>query len=367
MTVRKKGNKWYCRFQYDGVRYERRCVGATDEKTAKKCEVIIMSEIMHGKYGFGKAENTLTLEQGLKIFEEHSKANKLSFLSDKIMINKIIEYFGKNKPIKDISTEDINIFKRRMKTKTETKTVKSLNPLYKRGNGQQKYILTNETITKERSNATINRYCSLLSKMFNLLIADEKLEKNPCHFSSKLRENNVKIRYLTEDEQTRMFKQLNKLEFLKLKPIIICALYTGMRKGEILNLKWSQVDLRNGYIDILKSKSGKERKIPIADKLKNELQNMGKNGEEYVFTNPDTLKPYTDIKKSFASLMKMSEITNFRFHDIRHTVATRLVESGTDLLIVQEILGHAKIETTMRYAHPVPERKLTAINKLNSY
>lgn len=367
MTVRKKGNKWYCRFQYDGVRYERRCLGATDEKTAKKCEVIIMSEIMHGKYDFGKSENKLTLFDGMEIFAEHSQSNKLSCATDKIRMGIILDYFGKNKLLEDITVEEINIFKRKMKTKTETKTVKSLNPLYKRGNGQQKYILTNETITKERSNATIKRYCSLLSKMFNLLIADGKLDKNPCHFSPKLRENNYKIRYLTEDEQTRMFAQLNKPEFLKLKPIIICALYTGMRKGEILNLKWSQVDLKNDYIDVLKSKSGKERKIPIADKLKIELQKLGKNGEEYVFINPDTQKPYTDIKKSFASLLKKAQISNFRFHDLRHTVATRLVESGMDLLIVQEILGHAKIETTMRYAHPVPERKLTAINKLNSY
>ena len=88
---------------------------------------------------------------------------------------------------------------------------------------------------------------------------------------------------------------------------------------------------------------------------------------DYYFINPKTQKPYVDFKKSFATLLKKAQIENFRFHDIRLTEATRLVESGTDLLIVQEIFGHAKIETTMRYAHPVPERKLTAINKLNSY
>lgn len=367
MSVRQKGNKWYCRFQIDGIRYERRCVGATDEKAAKKCEVIIMSEVMHGNYNFGKSEIKLTLEQGLKIFEEHSKTNKLSFKTDKIMINKIIEYFGKNKPVEDITTEEINTFKRKMKVKTEEKTIKTLNEKYKRGNGEPKYIYSTEKITKERSNATINRYCSLLSKMFNLLIADGKIIKNPCHFSSKLRENNFKIRFLTIEEQEKMFKLLDNKDFIHLKPIIICALYTGMRKSEILNLKWSQIDFENSYIDILKSKSGKERKIPLAVKLKSELLNMGKNGEDFVFINPETKKPYLDIKKSFASLLKKANITNFRFHDLRHTVATRLVESGVDLLIVQELLGHANIQTTMRYAHPVPERKLKAINKLNEY
>jgi len=367
MSVRQKGNKWYCRFQIDGIRYERRCIGATDEKTAKKCEVIIMSEIMHGNYNFGKSEIKLTMEQGLKIFEEHSKSSKLSFGTDKIMINKIIEYFGKNKPVEDITVEDINIFKRKMKTTTTEKTIKTKNPKYKRGNGEPKYIYSTEKIEKERSNATINRYCSLLSKMFNLLIADGKLNKNPCHFSTKLRENNFKIRYLTNDEQKRLFKALDSSEFTHIKPIIIIALYTGMRKGEILNLKWSQIDLKNGFIDILKSKSGKERKIPVAKKVKEVFENMGKNGEEFVFVNPETKKPYYDIKKSFASLLKKADIKNFRFHDLRHTVATRLVECGTDLLIVQELLGHANIQTTMRYAHPVPERKQTAINRLNEY
>jgi len=367
MSVRQKGNKWYCRFQIDGIRYERRCIGATDEKSAKKCETVIMTEIMQGNYKFGKAQKKITLEQGLEIFAEHSRANKLSYKTDKIRIGIIKDYFGKNKPLDDITIEEINTFKRKIKFKTEEKTIKTLNEKYKRGNGEPKYFYTTKTVTKERSNATINRYCSLLSKMFNLLIADGKITKNPCHFSLKLRENNFKIRYLTVEEQNRMFKCLNKKEFEHIKPIIICALYTGMRKSEILKLKWSQIDFDNGYIDILKSKSGKERKIPLAQKLKNELLKMGKNGEEFVFINPDTQKPYFDIKKSFASLLKKAEITNFRFHDLRHTVATRLVESGIDLLIVQELLGHANIQTTMRYAHPVPERKQIAINKLNEY
>ena len=77
-----------------------------------------------------------------------------------------------------------------------------------------------------------------------------------------------------------------------------------------------------------------------------------------------TNKPYTDIKKSFSTVLKNANIENFRFHDLRHTVATRMVESGVDLLVVQEILGHSNIQTTMRYAHPVPERKKKAIDCL---
>ncbi|MBR6098569.1 tyrosine-type recombinase/integrase [bacterium] len=73
------------------------------------------------------------------------------------------------------------------------------------------------------------------------------------------------------------------------------------------------------------------------------------------------------MKKSFHSLLNKAKIKNFRFHDLRHTVATRLVEMGIDLVVVQEILGHSKITTTQRYAHPVPQRKLDAVNVLNNY
>ena len=88
---------------------------------------------------------------------------------------------------------------------------------------------------------------------------------------------------------------------------------------------------------------------------------------DYIFINPQTNKPYTTIQKAFSTILKKANIKNFRFHDLRHTVATRLVEKGIDLVVVQEILGHSKITTTQRYAHPVPQRKIEAINILNSY
>ena len=93
---------------------------------------------------------------------------------------------------------------------------------------------------------------------------------------------------------------------------------------------------------------------------------MANSNSEYVFINPETNKPYKDIKKAFSTVLKNANIKNFRFHDLRHTVATRMVESGTDLVVVQEILGHSSIQTTMRYAHPVPENKKRAIECLSN-
>ena len=141
-----------------------------------------------------------------------------------------------------------------------------------------------------------------------------------------------------------------------------------MRRGEIFNLKWSNINFEYGFIELLETKSGKSRKIPISDKLKNIFNNLQTKIEsEYVFINPETQAPYVDIKNSFHTVLEKAKIYNFRFHDLRHTVATRLVEKGIDLVAVKERLGHSKIETPMRYAHAVPERKLQAINVLNDY
>lgn len=89
--------------------------------------------------------------------------------------------------------------------------------------------------------------------------------------------------------------------------------------------------------------------------------------ELYVFTNPKTNTAYKSITKSFNAVLDKAKIKDFRFHDLRHTVATRLVEKNIDLFVVQDILGHSKITTTQRYAHPVPQRKLDAVEILNTY
>lgn len=139
-----------------------------------------------------------------------------------------------------------------------------------------------------------------------------------------------------------------------------------MRRGEIFNLKWSNIDFDYGFIELLETKSGKSRKIPLS-KTMLELLNNTPRISEFVFVNKDTSYPYTDIKHGFSTVLEKADIQNFRFHDLRHTVATRLVEKGIDLVVVKEILGHSKIDTTMRYAHAVPKRKLEAIEVLNSY
>ena len=141
-----------------------------------------------------------------------------------------------------------------------------------------------------------------------------------------------------------------------------------MRKSEILTLKWLNIDFKTNCIELLNTKSGKKRKIPLSNKLREVFLEIKKtNTSEYVFINPQTGDRYIDIKKSFNTAVKKADIKNFRFHDLRHTFATRLIEMGVDIVVVKELLGHASISTTMIYVHSDVERKTNAINLIDSY
>lgn len=332
MTITKKNNKYYCRFQINGERHHYLCSGASSVAEATQMENAFKYKLQQQQNGvIPKEDKRVRLSNILDLFESYSKLNKKSYKSDSHMLTIIRAYF-KNIMVQDITAKTLEDFKD---------------------------YLINE---RELKNSTVNRYNSLLSKAFNLGIANRLIKENPVKFVGKLKEKNYKIRFLTKDEENRLMEALPEY----LKPIVVCALQTGMRRGEIFNLKWSNIDFDYGFIELLETKSGKSRKIPISESLMKVLNNI-ERVSEYVFVNPETNKPYNDIKKAWASALKRAKIENFRFHDLRHTVATRLAESNIDLVVVKEILGHADIQTTMRYAHAVPRRKLEAISVLDSY
>lgn len=335
MTISKRNGKYYCRFQLNGERHHKLCAGATSIKEAEKIENAFKYKLQQIQNGvIPKEEKNLPLYKLKQIYLAYSETNNRNFEHNKYSVNIIMAYFGENKIAQDILPKHIEAFKEWLRTERNLK------------------------------NASINRYLEILSKMFNLGIDNGNLSTNPVSKVKKLQEDNHKIRFLTVEEEVRLYKALP--EFLK--PIVTVALHTGMRRGEILNLKWSNIDFDYGFIELLQTKSGKARKIPISEKLMEIFNNLHANTRsEYVFINPETGLPYVDIKKSFNKAREAAGIKNFRFHDLRHTVATRLVEKGIDLLVVMDILGHSKIETTMRYAHPLPKRKSDAISVLNSY
>ncbi|TET71857.1 MAG: helix-turn-helix domain-containing protein [Candidatus Aminicenantes bacterium] len=219
-------------------------------------------------------------------------------------------------------------------------------------------------LKRGNTKSTVNRYLQLMGKMFNLAIEEGYLEENPARKVNNFNEkDSLKERILTEKEEEKLLENCSDT----LKSIIAVALNTGMRRAEILNCTWDQIDLKAGMIRVERTKSGKVRHIPINDDLfKQILKLKNKNGQSaFVFLNPATKKPFLDMKTPFKRACRISGIEGLRFHDLRHTFATRLVANGVDIETIKELLGHHSIAITQRYLHSSDDRKRKAVEILS--
>ena len=164
------------------------------------------------------------------------------------------------------------------------------------------------------------------------------------------------------------YPDLRELTFADyMKPMILVSLNTGLRKGELFSLTWDKVKFDLGLLSVAgeTAKSGKTRHVPLNNEALTALKMWREqtHGGTLVFPSKEG-KQFTEIKKSWATILKMASIENFRWHDLRHHFASRLAMAGVDLNTVRELLGHADIKMTLRYAHLAPEHKADAVAKL---
>jgi integrase len=147
----------------------------------------------------------------------------------------------------------------------------------------------------------------------------------------------------------------------------ICfALNKGLRVGGIFSLRWSNVDLETGILAVFASKTQTVREIPINSEIRKVLEawRLSKKNEG-IFYNPQTGKLFVDLKTGFALACESAGISDVAWHTLRHTFASRFVNSGVDIVTVKELLGHSSISVTMRYAHTNIESKRAAVEKLD--
>lgn len=248
--------------------------------------------------------------------------------------------------------------------------------------------------------ASINRMISCLKSVLAKAVEWEVIAVNPLVSIKPLKlDDKGKVRYLSESEEKQLraaldsreaelreerqrynewreargyepYPNLDQLAFADyLKPMVLLALNTGMRRGELFNLTWNNVDLKQHSLTITGegAKSGKTRHIPLNDEAFSILVAWRNQTESktLVFPSPATGERFDNIKKSWAGLINLSKVEEFRFHDLRHTFASKLVMKGVDLNTVRELLGHASIDMTLRYAHLAPEHKAAAVALLN--
>jgi integrase len=237
---------------------------------------------------------------------------------------------------------------------------------------------------KEVKPATINRDLMVLKRLYNLILKGQLLpdvavpESLPRRISL-MRENNHRVRYLSPREYAELLLACDRLharrgpatraQAIDMKTLVVVAVHTGMREGEILNLKWADVDFQSSRISVHQGKGGYARTVPMNRVAAEALDRLPRRIDSpYVFCHAEhgkrTGKPFHWIKIGWESLLKEAGITNLRFHDLRHTAASWLVMAGVNLQRVQQILGHKSYQTTLRYAHLAPDQGKDAVEKL---
>ena len=189
----------------------------------------------------------------------------------------------------------------------------------------------------------------------------ELAEDNPVKKVEMCQEPPGRERYLESHEIDKLLQEAAE----HLRPIITIALYTGMRKGEILSLTWSDIDFDLNQIHVKHSKNGDLRRIPMSKEVVDVLRCLCKN-QESVFTHCDG-SPVKCIKTGFEAAVKRAKIEDFSFHDLRHTFASYMVMNGAELLTVSRILGHKGINMTLRYAHLSPSYQRDAMKGLKLF
>ena len=315
MSIYQKNGKWYFEAMIRGKRYHRAISEATTKKQAEMYFNAFKTDLLRGKLDLVENIGCKPFKELVKVYVEYSETNHRSYKTNVAKAYKFEKIWG-NKQLKDISPMDIEKYKISRKKEVISK---------------EKIVDGLKIPAKTVSNTTINRDIEVLRKMFNIAIENGWLLKNPCNGIKKLRQDNKLERYLSPDEEIRLLSVCTG-RFKHLKDIIQFALNTGMRKDEILSLTWKCVNFESNKITLLDTKNGKKRFIPINSVVKTILKNANKNRIcEYVFANPVTQTRYSDLKGSFNSVCKKANVENFRFHDLRHTSATRMVGAGVPI------------------------------------
>ncbi len=204
---------------------------------------------------------------------------------------------------------------------------------------------------------------AVLRGMFTKAIEWGLATENPVQHFLNLHVEDGRCRYLTDEESERLLGSAGGT----LYSLIQVALNAGMRRGEIFRLKWKEVDFQNGVVRVVDSKNGESREISMNETLRTTLNGIPRQfGSVFVFPGR-TGEHLIDVRKGFQKALEDAQIDDFRFHDLRHTFASRLVMAGGDLVPVRELLGHNDIQMTLRYSHLSADNKASTVQLLDAY
>ena len=318
---------WWIDYRANGRRYRQK-IGLS-KTLAESALAKVKTEITENKFLDIKRECTIRFEDfANEFFMLHSKVNKKSWDRDDVLIKNLNKVF-KDKFLLEITPMAVEQYK------TDRK--------------------------QTAAPATVNREVACLKCIFNKAVEWGKIKDNPIKNVRLLKENNSRLRFLEKEEITRLLEKSSK----HLRPILVVAFNTGMRKSEIFNLKWHDCDFKNGFIYLMNTKNGDKREIPMNEAVRTALIQVRKQKHSpYIFCNKNG-QPFTNVRKSFFTALEKAGIKDFRLHDARHTFASQLAMAGVDLNTVRELLGHKSLDMTLRYSHLSQDHKKRAVDVLD--
>jgi len=339
MGLFKRGRVWWMCFTHNGERIQR-STNVKDRKLAEKIEAKVVTQLAEGKWFEKPVSTDKTLSDLLdKYVNEYSTPNKApgTAKNDTCMVKDMKEFFG-DKLLNKVTPSLISAYK----TKCREEGL---------------------------SAASINHRRTLLHQAFKLAVREwEWCQTNPVEKVSREKVRNERDRWLTLDEEKRLIEKSILFPTLKdneteprywLQEVVVFALNTGMRQDEILSLEWTAIDLFRKTVTVVKSKNGEKRTIPLNQKafeLLKEKSKVRHIRSSYVFTSEAGTKILRrNLLRAFYNVLDRAKIEDFRFHDLRHTFATRLAQAGVDLYKIAKLLGHKDIKMTQRYSHHYPE------------
>lgn len=217
--------------------------------------------------------------------------------------------------------------------------------------------------------ATFNRFRVAISHAYKIAVENKKIRENIGRLVKMRKEDNERVRYLNqlqpekgrEDEETRLRKAIRKL-YPDKEAEIDLALHAGMRWAEQYELLWTNVDLVHSRIKLIRTKGGRTQHIPINAEAKRALARLRALHPKSAVVCP--ARDYWEHRVWWDAVISAAKVEDFRWHDLRHTFASRLVMSGVDIFTVTRLMRHKNIQVTMRYAHLADKHLASAVNKL---
>jgi integrase len=290
-------------------------------------------------------------------YKAYAESNKRSHRDDRPRLARLLKAF-RRKLARDITGQDVESLKATMSTTARGG---------RRGGDPE-----------ERGNplkvATVNHHLKLLKAIFNRGIKTGKPTYNPVRAVKLFKENNARNRCLSIEEEARLFQYLPE----SIKPLVTVALHTGMRKGELLALRWNDVDFYTGTLRVREAKSGEGSSVVMNSVVRATLKEVRREqirrAREQAKGEKEILSVFVfcshrgrflhNLAKAWYAALEAAGIEDFRFHDLRHTFASRLAMAGVDLYTVQRAGGWKTAIMVQRYAHLSPDHMRAAVERL---